>query len=547
MREKPIKDVEIIDMSYPNISIGKIDEEKTVQFKGGVLGQKVRVKITKNRGKNKKGKFMEVLEESKIENAKEFCPHAGICGGCSYQKMGYETELLLKHDMIKKLLKNAHIEIPDLSIVRSPKIYEYRNKMEYTFGDSYKDGPLVLGLHRQNRFYEIVDTDGCNIVDSDFETIRKHAQTYFREKNTSFYHKKAHTGLLRNLIVRKALHTGEIMVTLVTSSDKSFDSMRRDLFAHNLLNAKTKGRIVSIYHVINDSLSDAVKVDSIELLFGKKYIEEKMNDLKFQISPFSFFQPNVYTAEKIYQKAIELSSLDKTKNVLDLYSGTGTITQLFAKAANKAMGIEIVEEAVEKAFDNAKENQIENIDFIAGDVLEKIDLVKGKYNIVVIDPPREGIHPKAIKKIIDISPEEFVYISCNPKTQVRDLEIFIKNGYKIKKYQAFDQFPRSRHVETVALLSKLDVDKHINIEIELDELDLTSAESNATYAQIKEYVWNKFELKVPTLYIAQIKRKCGIELREHYNKSKKEKQIIPQCTPEKEEAIMDALRHFKMI
>ncbi|MDU3153834.1 MAG: methyltransferase domain-containing protein, partial [Anaerococcus hydrogenalis] len=337
MRQKAIKDVEIIDMSYPNISIGKINEEKTVQFKGGVLGQKVRVKITKNRGNNKKGKFMEVLEESKIENAKEFCPNAGICGGCSYQKMGYETK-------------------------------GYRNKMEYTFGDSYKDGPLVLGLHRQNRFYEIVDTEGCNIVDEDFESIRKHVQNYFREKNTSFYHKKAHTGLLRNLIVRKAMHTGEIMVILVTSSDKSFDPMRRDLFAHNLLNAKTKGRIVSIYHVINDSLADAVKVDSIELLFGKKYIEEKMNNLKFQISPFSFFQPNVYTAEKIYQKAIELANVGKNKNVLDLYSGTGTITQLFAKAANKVMGIEIVEEAVEKAFDNAKENQIENIDFIAGDV-----------------------------------------------------------------------------------------------------------------------------------------------------------------------------------
>ena len=547
MREKPIKDVEIIDMSYPNISIGKIDEEKTVQFKGGVFGQKVRVKITKNRGNNKKGKFIEVLEESKIENSKEFCPHAGICGGCSYQKLGYETELLLKHNMIKKLLKNSHIDIADLSIIRSPKIKEYRNKMEYTFGDSYKDGPLILGLHRQNRFYEIVDTDGCNIVDSDFESIRKFVQEYFRQRNSTFYHKKTHTGLLRNLIIRKAMHTGEIMIILVTSSDKSFDPMRRDLFANGLLNAKTKGRIVSIYHVINDSVSDAIKIDSIELLFGKKYIEEKMNDLKFQISPFSFFQPNVYTAEKIYQKAIDISSLDKNKNVLDLYSGTGTITQLFAKAANKAVGIEIVEEAVEKAFDNAKENQIENIDFIAGDVLEKIDLVRGKYDILVIDSPREGIHPKAIKKIIDIDPEEFVYISCNPKTQVRDLEIFIKNGYKIKNYQAFDQFPRSRHVETVALLSKLDVDKHIDVEIKLDELDLTSAESKATYAQIKEYVWNKFGLKVPTLYIAQIKKKCGIKLREHYNKSKKEKQVIPQCTPEKEEAIMDALRHFKMI
>lgn len=454
MRQKPIKDVEIVDIAYPNISIGKFDEDKFVEFKGGVFGEKCRVKITRSRGNRKKGKYIEKIEDSRLENAKEYCPNSGVCGGCSYQKMGYETELLLKHDMIRKLLKNSGIDIKDLSIVRSPKIRGYRNKMEYSFGDSYKGGPLTLGLHKINRFYEIVDTDGCNIVDSDFENIRKHVQDYFREKNTSFYHKKTHEGLLRNLIIRKAMHTGEIMVILVTSSDKSFDSMRKDLFAHNLLNAETNGLIKSIYHVVNDSLADAVKVDSIELLFGKEYIEEKMNGLSFKISPFSFFQPNVYTAEKIYEKAIELSSVDESKNILDLYSGTGTITQLFAKASNKALGIEIVEEAVEKAFDNAKENEIENIDFIAGDVLEKIELVKGQYDIVVIDPPREGIHSKAIDKIIDINPEEFVYISCNPKTQVRDIKIFKEKGFEVTSYQAFDQFPRSRHVEAVALLKR---------------------------------------------------------------------------------------------
>lgn len=454
MRTKPIKEVEIFDTAYPNISIAKDKDEKIVEFKGGVLGEKCKVKITRSRGSKSKGKYIEKINDSKYENYREFCPNAGICGGCSYQKFGYETELLVKHDMIKKLLSNIDIKINDLSIARSPKIKAYRNKMEYTFGDSYKDGPLTLGLHRINRFYEIVDTEGCNIVDEDFEIIRKHVQTYFRERNTSFYHKKNHQGLLRNLIIRKAMHTNEIMVILVTSSDKSFDPMRKDLFAHNLLNAKTKGLIKSIYHVINDSLADAVKVDSIELLFGKEYIKEKINDLYFKISPFSFFQPNVFTAEKIYNKAIELSSVDKTKNVLDLYSGTGTLTQTFAKSANKALGIEIVEEAVEKAFVNAKENKIENIDFIAGDVLEKIDLVKGNYDIVVIDPPREGIHPKAIGKIIDINPEEFVYISCNPKTQVRDIEIFKEKGYRLDKYQAFDQFPRSRHVETVALLKR---------------------------------------------------------------------------------------------
>lgn len=455
MKKRPIKEVEIIDIAYPNISIGRYDEDKLVQFKGGVLGEKCRVKITRSSGEKKKGKYIEKILDSRLENYTDYCPNQEICGGCSYQKMGYETELLLKHNMIKKLLQEKNINISDISIVRSPRLKGYRNKMEYSFGDSYKGGELTLGLHRVNRFYEIVDTVGCNIVDSDFELIRKSIEIYFREKNTSFYHKKTHQGLLRNLIVRKAINTGEIMVILVTSSDKSFDPIRKSLFYHNLLKVQTKGLIKSIYHVTNDSLADAVKIDKIELLFGKEYIEEKMCDLTFKISPFSFFQPNVYTAEKIYQKAIELSSVNKDKNVLDLYSGTGTITQLFAKVANKTLGIEIVGEAVEKSFDNARENNIENIDFINGDILKKIDLVRGKFDIVVLDPPREGIHPKAIGKIIDIKPEEFVYISCNPKTQVRDIEIFKKRGYEVKKYQIFDQFPRSRHVETIALIQKM--------------------------------------------------------------------------------------------
>lgn len=454
MSKKPIKTVEITDMSYPNISIGKLDDDKLIKFKGGVLGEVCKVKITKGKGNMKRGKYFGKIEDSKLENKKDYCPNSDICGGCAYQKMAYETELLLKHNMLRKLLKNNHIDIKNPSITRSPKTYEYRNKMEYTFGDSFKGGPLTLGLHRQNRFYEIVDTKGCNIIDSDFESIRLFVQDYFRKKNTSFYHKKTHEGLLRNLIVRKAMHTGEIMVILVTSSDESFDPMRRDLFAHNLLNAKTKGRIVSIYHVTNDSLSDAVKVDEIELLFGKDSIEEKLNGLNFKISPFSFFQPNVYTAEKIYQKALELSSVDETKSVLDLYSGTGTITQIFAKKAKNALGIEIVGEAVDKAMENARENEIENIDFIKGDVLKEIENVRGDFDIVVIDPPRQGINPKAIDKIIAIEPKEFVYISCNPKTQVIDLQRFLEKGYKIKDYKAFDQFPRSRHIEAVALLEK---------------------------------------------------------------------------------------------
>ena len=464
-RQKPILEVKIDEMSYPNKSIAYLDEGKKVEFKGGILGQTCRVKITRNRSTNKKAKYLELIKNSSIENNKDYCPNANICGGCAYQKTAYETELLLKINMIKNLLKENNIEIGNISITPSPKIKAYRNKMEYTFGDQEKGGPLYLGLHRKAKFYEIIDTKNCNIVDKDFEIIRQDIQNYFREKNASFYHKMTHKGLLRNLIVRKAHRTGQIMVILVTTSDESFDNIRKKLFVHKLLSSETQGKIVSIHHVINDSLADAVIVEKIELLFGKEYIEEEMSGLTFKISPFSFFQPNVFCAEKIYQKAIEFAQISKKDNVLDLYSGTGTISQLMAIKSNKAMGIEIVDEAVKMAKENALLNEIYNVDFIAGDVLEEIDKIKNTYNIITIDPPREGIHPKAINKIISFKPEKFIYISCNPKSQVRDLKIFLENGYKIKNYQIFDQFPRARHVEAIALLSKLNTEHHLDIEI----------------------------------------------------------------------------------
>ncbi|MDD7464224.1 MAG: 23S rRNA (uracil(1939)-C(5))-methyltransferase RlmD [Anaerococcus sp.] len=454
MKGKKVIDVKVEEMNYPNFSIGDY-EGKKVQFKGGLLGQTCRVKITRNRSTKKKAKFLELLEHSYLENAKEYCPNADICGGCAYQRVPYETELMLKLDMIKKLLEEEDIKVEsDVSINRSPVTSGYRNKMEYTFGDSEKGGPLVLGLHKQGRFYELVDTLECNIVDEDFEVIRRFVQEYFRRKNADFYHKKTKEGLLRHLIVRKAMHTGQIMVVLVTTSDEAFDDIKKDLFVQALLSADTEGRIVSIYHVKNDSVADAVIPEEVNLIYGKAYIEEVMMGLNFRISPFSFFQPNVFAAEKLYQKAFDFAEIDKYSKVLDLYSGTGTITQIMASKCRKATGIEIVEEAVEKARENAEINEIDNIEFICGDVLKEIENVRGDYDIVVLDPPREGIHPKAIDKIIDIEPEKFVYISCNPKTQVRDIKIFEEAGYKVKKYQVFDQFVNSRHVEAIALLEK---------------------------------------------------------------------------------------------
>lgn len=455
MKKRPTKEIKISEMKYPNLSIGYDENGRRVEFKGGILGQTINVKTGKKNKERIRAKYINLIEESKLENAREYCPHAGVCGGCAYQKIPYETELMLKHDMIKTLFKDSGITYDgNIKINRSAVTKGYRNKMEYTFGDAVKGGPLILGLHRQRRFYEIVDCYDCNIVDDDFNKIRAGVQKYFREKNTDFYHKTTKEGLLRHLVVRKAHHTGQIMVILVTSSDESFDDIRLRLFMHMLLDLDLDGRIFSIYHVLNDSLADAVIPEKIKLIYGKEYITEEMLGLSFKISPFSFFQPNVFTAEKLYQKAFDLAEIDSSMNVLDLYSGTGTITQLMATVANTATGIEIVEEAVDKARENAKLNDLNNVNFLCGDVLEEIEKVGDKYDVVILDPPRAGISPASLDKILNIDCKKFVYISCNPKSQMDNLKVFLENGYEIKDYEIFDQFPNSRHLEAIALLER---------------------------------------------------------------------------------------------
>ncbi|MDO5047309.1 MAG: 23S rRNA (uracil(1939)-C(5))-methyltransferase RlmD [Anaerococcus sp.] len=456
MRKKQIKDINIEKMKYPNISQGHDEKGRLVEFKGGILGQRVRVKSQKKSKDKIKAKYLDLLEYSTLENNSYTCANPDICGGCSYQRLAYETELMVKVEMIKDLFREKEIAYKgDIKINQAPKKSAYRNKMEYTFGDRVKGGELILGLHRQNRFYEIVPPKACNIVDNDFNTIRSEVEMYFREKKTSFYHKNTKEGLLRHLIVRKAHRTGEIMVILVTTSDDSFDKIRKNLFLSFLLQIKTEGNIVSVFHVVNDSVADAVKVEKLDHLYGKKYISEEMLGLSFNISPFSFFQPNIFSAEKLYQKAFDLAGVDESMDVLDLYSGTGTITQVMASKAKSATGIEIVEEAVDKAFENAKLNDISNIDFLCGDVLKEIEKVGDKFDLVVLDPPRAGISPLSLEKILKIKTNKFIYISCNPKSQVDNFKDFLQAGFKIKEFEIFDQFPRSRHVETIALIQKM--------------------------------------------------------------------------------------------
>lgn len=545
MKKKDEIILEIADVNFPNKAYGYYEGEKVI-VKNAVPGQKVQAQVFKKRGSGVEARLQEVIERSPMERETGMCSHYALCGGCTYQTMRHEEELRLKERQVKRLLENAGICVQSWEgIVPAPSETGYRNKCEFSFGDEEKDGDLALGMRKRMSYYEVVTLKDCNIVDADYLRIIEGTLQFFQERKVPFYHKARHDGSLRHLVVRKGAATGEILINLVTSSEVPFSV---EEFKDMLLGLELDGSVCGILHSVNDGLADVVKSDEMRLLYGRDFFMEKLFDLEFKVSVYSFFQTNSAGAEKLYSIVKEFAGDVADKTVFDLYCGTGTIGQIMAEAGSKkVIGIELIEEAVVAANENAKRNHLENCTFLAGDVLKMVDELKERPDLIIVDPPRDGIHPKAIGKIIAFGAPEIVYVSCKPTSLARDLEIFQQEGYQVERVKLMDMFPRTVHVETVALLSKLDIDKHIDVEITLDELDLTSAESKATYAQIKEYILEKFDLKVSTLYIAQIKKKCGIVLREHYNKSKKEKQVIPQCTPEKEEAIMDALRHFKMI
>jgi len=398
----------------------------------------------------------------------------------------YEEQLRIKGEQVKKLLDSVLNRQKDgyvwEGIKASPKEYEYRNKMEFSFGDEYKEGPLSLGMHKRGSFYDVVHVDDCQIVDSDYRLILSLVLAFFREKETSFYHRLRHEGFLRHLLVRKASRTGEILIALVTTSQKPMQKYPEEIgatlnvtdeiqglveaFKELLLETEAQGKftgkISGILHITNDSLADVVKSDRTDILYGNDYFYEELLGLRFKVSTFSFFQTNSYSAEVLYQTARDYVGDLKVQGkeggapiVFDLYSGTGTIAQLMAPVAGKVIGVEIVEEAVEAAKKNAKLNGLENCDFIAGDVLKVLETIEEKPDMIILDPPRDGIHPKALPKIIDYDVDRIVYISCKPTSLVRDLEVFLDSGYRVEKAVAVDQFPWTANCETVVLLTKV--------------------------------------------------------------------------------------------
>ncbi len=587
MKKGQVYEAIVERVDFPNKGIVPTGEG-TVIVKNSLPGQKIRFSINKVRKGKAEGRLLEVIEKSPLETGSP-CSHFGVCGGCTYLSLPYEEQLQIKKQQVKKLLDSV-LDRQDTEwkwegIKASPVYYGYRNKMEFSFGDEIKDGPLALGMHKRGSFYDVVTVDDCKIVDADYRLILQTTLEYFAAKEVPYYHKMKQEGYLRHLLLRKASGTGEILVALVTSSqyekdghfsgetgqgteeekrisveagqgklpdkESAEETQLLQGFLDTLLKLQAEGRLqgryAGILHIVNDSKSDVVQSDRTDILYGQDYFYEELLGLKFKISTFSFFQTNSYSAEVLYETAREYVGALKGGVVFDLYSGTGTIAQLMAPVAEKVIGVEIVEEAVEAAKRNAAQNGLDNCEFIAGDVLKVLDGIKDKPDMIILDPPRDGIHPKALPKIIHYGVEHIVYISCKPTSFVRDLEVFLDNGYRVERAVAVDQFPWTANVETVVLLSQQKPDDYVEVELELDELDLTSAESKATYSEIKAYVLKKHGLKVSNLYISQVKRKCGIEVGENYNLPKSEDSKQPQCPVEKEKAIKDALEHFGMI
>ena len=450
IKKRDIVEARIEDLEFPSKGIAYIDGKKLV-VKNTVPGQLVRVNISKVKEDYAEGKLMEVVERA-TEEIQSFCAHFGSCGGCAHQTLPYAAQLKMKAGLVHKLLEEAKIENYEfLGIEGSPEVFAYRNKMEYSFGDEEKGGEITLGMHKKGKFHDVVTVDRCRIADEDFNLILRTILNYFREKKVPLYNNKTHLGYLRHLVVRKAKKTGEILINLVTSTQQQVDMTE---LVKLLRDQVYDGKLVGFLHTFNDGISDVVVSDRTDILWGQDYFTEEILGLRFKISAFSFFQTNSIGAEKLYSMVMDFMGDAANKIVFDLYCGTGTIGQIAAKKAKKVIGIDIVEEAVAAANENARQNGLNNCEFIAGDVLKKIDELREKPDIIILDPPRVGIHPKALKKILDYRASEMIYVSCNPKSLAENLKDIQQAGYRVKKVKCMDMFPHTSHVESVVLLQR---------------------------------------------------------------------------------------------
>ena len=539
LEKNQIYEAVITDYTAEGQGIAHI-EGITVFIPNAIAGERVRVRIEAVRKTWAAGKITELLEKSPHRVNRQ-CPVAKLCGGCDFWHMDYAEETRLKAARVRDCLNRlAGEKLDEVSILAAPDCRGYRNKAQYPVAS--KKGRAYAGFFRAGT-HDVVENSRCLILPQETDQVKDAVIDHVNQFRVPVYDETAHTGLLRHIYVRRGAVSGQILVCLAVNG-------RTLPHAPELVERLKKiPGFATLVLSVNTKKGNAVLGDEFITLYGPGFIEDTLCGLNFRLSPRSFYQVNHHQAQRLYETAISLAGITKDDLVLDLYCGVGTITLAMAASAGKVMGVEVIPQAVEDARDNARRNHIENAEFLcadAGEAALRLEESGIRPDVITVDPPRKGLNAAAIEAIARMSPQRLVYISCDPATLARDLAHLKARGFRITSTTAADLFPRCAHVETVCLLVLRNPVTHINIDVDVEEM-VQDKRGTATYGQIKEYVLERSGLKVSSLYIAQVKQKHGIIERENYNKPKSDDARQPQCPPEKEKAIEEALKHFGMI
>ena len=542
-RKNDLVTLEIEDCGIDGEGIGKADGF-TVFVKDAVIGDTVTAKIIKAKKNYGYGRLMEVLKPSPYR-VEPKCEFARQCGGCQLQALSYDQQLVFKTNKVKGHLERigGFTDIPMEPIIGMDELFHYRNKAQFPVGRN-KEGKIVTGFYA-GRTHNIIENRDCALGVAENKEVLDRVIAHMEKYGIEPYNEATGKGLVRHVLIRYGYFTKEVMVCLILNGNKI---PKEELLVKSL--CEIPG-MTSITINVNKKHSNVILGEEIRLLWGQEYITDRIGDISYQISPLSFYQVNPMQTQKLYAKALEYADLHGEETVWDLYCGIGTISLFLAQKAKFVRGVEIVPAAIENAKENAKLNGLENTEFFVGkaeEVLPREYKKNGVYaDVIVVDPPRKGCDETLLETMVEMNPDRIVYVSCDSATLARDLKYLCERGYELRKVCPVDQFGMTVHVETVVLLSQQKPDDTIEIDLDLDELDATSAELKATYQEIKDYVLKESGLKVSSLYISQVKRNCGIEVGENYNLPKSENARVPQCPKEKEDAIKAALKYYAMI
>ena len=546
LQKNQILTLRIERLSSDGSGVAHSADGEAVFVPGTAPGDEARVRIVKDCGRYAFGILDELLTPSP-DRIPVDCPVAGPCGGCSLRHLDYAAELRAKQESVLDAFRRiGGLEVPVLDILPSPDVDRYRNKVQFPVGID-KNGVPCIGFYA-GRTHRIVPCPDCKLQPSVLNEIGNALCAFFAQQVIRPYDEQSGKGLVRHIFLRRGAHSGQIMVCLVCT--------RAKLPHAEQLCTALRGQFPAISTIllnVNAKNTNVILGSENHILYGPGYIEDTLCGVPVRLGPLSFYQVNTLAAERLYGVAAQYAQLSPDDTLLDLYCGMGTIGLSMAEQCRELIGVEIVPEAIESAKANAArmgEAVAAKSRFFCADAGQAATQLAAEGlhpDIVMLDPPRKGCDEATLSAVVRMAPRRVVYVSCNPATAARDAAWLEKNGYHAEKVQPVDLFPRTKHVEAVLLLTKLNVERHIEVDVSMDELDVTAAESKATYNEIRGYVWEHHQLKVSNLYIAQVKQKHGIIERENYNKAKNENAKQPQCPKEKEDAIVEALKHFQMI